>query len=122
MRVSSSAIDCSNSRKVVFTPAPDSSRGWGSVLHGHRIERAPQVPRGNRAPRAPQVAELAHRARRYLATLEVGEADALLQPEVVERKYVGPQQIEDQEHLGGPAADAAHGDELGDDLLVRHRR
>ena len=32
----------------------------------------------------------------------------------------GPQQVEDQEHLGGPAADAADADQLLDDRLVVH--
>src|SRR2546421_4175602 len=112
MRVSSSAIGCSNSRKVVFT--------LRSVFYRQRVERAPEVPRGDRAPWPPSFAQPLHRAQRHLASLEVRDADALLQAEIVERQHVRAQQIEDQEHLGGPAPDAAYRDELGDDLLVRH--
>src|SRR5260221_11477398 len=98
MRVSSSAIGCSNSRKVVFT---------GSVFYRDGIERLPQVPGRHRAPRAPQLALLPHPGNRYLAPLEVGKAQAFLQAQVVERIDVGAQQVEHQEHLRGPAADAA---------------
>src|SRR5512134_74 len=112
MRVSSSAIGCSNSRNVVFIP--------GSVFYRERIERAPQVPGGHRAPRPPAFTKLAHARQRDLSPLEITYSYALLQPEVVERKYIGPQQVEDEEHLGGPAPDAAHLDQLGNDLFVRH--
>src|SRR5512134_2206658 len=112
MRVSSSAIGCSNSRNVVFIP--------GSVFYRERIERAPKVPGGHRAPRPPAFTKLAHARQRDFSPVEVTGPDAFLQAEIVERKYVGPQQVEDQEHLGGPASDAAHLDQLGDDLFVRH--
>src|SRR3990170_2090624 len=121
MRVSSSAIGCSNSRKVVFIGGAILAQA-GLVLYRHRVERAPEVPGGDRAPGAPAFTKLAHPRQRDLSALEVGDADPLLQPEVVEREHVGPQQVEHQEHLGGPAADAAHVGELGDDLLVAHPR
>src|SRR2546429_3728581 len=92
----------------------------GSVFYRQRIERAPEVPGGDRAPRPPGLAQPLHGAYGYFSPLEIREADALLQAEVVEREDIGPQQVEDQEHLRGPAADAAHFYELGDDLLVRH--
>src|SRR5688572_19106369 len=113
MRVSSSAIGCSNSRKVVFK---------GSVFYRDRIERAPEVPGRHRAPGPPAFTKLAHAGQRDLAPLEIGNADALLQAEVVQREYVRAQQVEHQEHLGGPAPDAAHVGQLGDDLLVGHAR
>src|ERR671939_835217 len=43
---------------------------------------------------------------------------ALADREVVDRPDVGAVQVEDQEHLRGPAADAAHGRQARDDLLV----
>src|SRR5688572_9420931 len=114
MRVSSSAIGCSNSRKVVFI--------LGSVFYRQRVERAPQVPGSHRAPGAPALAEPAHGAQRDFSLFVVRQADGLLQAQIVQREHVGAQQVEDQEHLGGPAADAAHLDQLGDDLLVAHLR
>src|ERR671933_1363440 len=46
------------------------------------------------------------------------EGVALADREVVDRPHVGAVQVEDQEHLRGPAADAAHGRKARDDLLV----
>src|SRR5688572_3524098 len=114
MRVSSSAIGCSNSRNVVFIP--------GSVFYRHRVERAPEIPGGHRAPRPPAFTKLAHARQRNFPSFEVAHADALLQTQVIQGKHVGPQQVEDQEHLRSPAADAAHLDQLGNDLLVGHLR
>src|SRR3954463_12501939 len=91
-----------------------------SVFYWDRVERAPQVPGGHRAPGPPLLAEALQGARRDLAAFEVSELDALLQAEIVQGKHVGPQEVEDQEHLGRPAPDAAHLDQLGDDVLVRH--
>src|SRR3954465_14433188 len=112
MRFSSSATGCSKSRKVVFT----------SVFYGNRVERAPEVPGGDRAPRPPRFAEPLHRSEGDLPTLEVGKADAFLQPQIVQREYVRTQQVEHEEHLGGPAADATHFGQLLDDRLVVHGR
>src|SRR3954471_12588688 len=95
MRFSSSATGCSKSRKVVFT----------SVFYGNRVERAPEVPGGHRAPRPPRFAQALHRLDGDLPTLEVGKADALLQPQIVQREHIGTQQVEHQKHLGGPPAD-----------------
>src|SRR5512132_4701470 len=99
MRPSSSATGCSKARKVVFM-----ARGiLNLVFDRHRIEAAPQLPRRNRAVRRPGRAELAHARERNLAPLEIVQAQCLLQAEVVERKHVGAQQVEHQEHLRGPA-------------------
>src|ERR687898_3128044 len=65
IRVSSSAIGCSNSRKVVFK---------GSVFYRDRIERAPEVPGRHRAPGPPAFTKLAHAAQRYLASFKVVQA------------------------------------------------
>src|ERR1700745_1447365 len=98
MRVSSSAIGCSNSRKVVFTQ---------SVFYWDRIKRSPEVPGRDRAPRTTPLPEPPHGAQRDLASLEIRNADTLLQPEVVERKDIRPEQIEHQEHFRRPPPDAA---------------
>src|SRR5262249_25214878 len=47
-----------------------------------------------------------------------GEGVALADTEVVDGPDVEPAQLEDQVHLGRPAADAAHRHERGDQLLV----
>ena len=38
--------------------------------------------------------------------------------EIVDRPHVGSPELEEEEHLGRPAADPAHGAETSDDLLV----
>src|SRR5216684_7462457 len=111
MRVSSSATGCSNSRKVVFT---------GSVFYGNRVEGAPQVPGGHRTPGPPGLAQLFHGSQGNLPLPEVGKADPFLQSEIVQRENIRTQEIEHQEHLGRPPADAADFRQLGDDRLVVH--
>src|SRR5882672_12406760 len=113
MRFSSSATGCSDSRKVVFT---------GSVFYGNWVERAPEVPGGHRAPRAPGLAQPFHGSQGNLALPEVGMADPFPQSEIVQRENIRAQQIEHQEHLGRPAPDAPHLDQLGNDRLVVHAR
>ena len=44
----------------------------------------------------------------------------LIRPTSSSGSTFGPHQVEDQEHLGGPAADAADADQLLDDRLVVH--
>src|SRR6185436_10964915 len=84
---------------------PPSATAGRSVFYRQRIERAPQVPGGHRAPWAPVLAQLAHPAEGDFSSLEVVDADPLLQAEVAERKHVGTQQVEHQEHFRRPAAD-----------------
>ena len=50
----------------------------------------------------------------------VGARVALAHAVVVDRPHVQPAELEDQEHLGRPAADAPHAGEPGHDLVVRH--
>ena len=47
-----------------------------------------------------------------------GDAEAVAHTEVVDRQDVGSAELEDEEHLGGPAADAADGDKAFDDGFV----
>src|SRR6478736_4990606 len=115
-----SAIGCSNSRNVVFMgkirrPLYSKAR---SILDGDRVEAAPQVPGCDRAPGRPALRDPTHGAQRYFPSLEVVDADRTLQPEVGDRKHVRAQQVEHQEHLRGPAADAADLHQLGDHRFV----
>ena len=48
-------------------------------------------------------------------------ADAGNQARIVERQDIGPQHVEDQKHVGGPAADAANRNQFGCDRIVLHR-
>src|SRR6185295_2900279 len=145
--VSSSAIGCSNSRKcrllieevwarwraaraglpahAPLRPTMGDAHGetrWcgPSIVHGQRVEAAPNVPRGHRAKRRPRLAHFARFGTRNRLAAEIVDADALDQAEVVERQHVGAHQVEDQEHLRGPAPDAADGDQLVDNGLVFH--
>ena len=43
---------------------------------------------------------------------------AIANSEIVHRPDVGPPQLEEQEHLGGPPADSAHRHQARDDLVV----
>ena len=70
--------------------------------------------------RRPGVAHLARFGARDRLAAEVVDADALDQADVVERQHVRAKEVEDEEHLGGPAADAADADQLLDDRLVVH--
>ena len=50
------------------------------------------------------------------------ERNGLLQSNVVERKNIRAQLVEDQKHLGGPYANTTHRRQLGNDLCVAHGR
>ncbi len=51
---------------------------------------------------------------------EEGEREAFADAVVVDRKHVRTAEAEDEQHLDGPAADAAHLGEVLDDGLVGH--
>src|SRR5258706_12265242 len=72
--VSSSAIGCSNSRKVVFTGGAILPPLGVSVFDGHRVEGAPEVPGGDRAPRPPGLPEPLQGARGHLPALEIRDS------------------------------------------------
>src|SRR5512147_1234689 len=114
--VSSSAIGCSNSRNVVLAMVVR------SVFHRDGIQAAPQVPGRNTAPWFPCGGQRGDLRSRALAghrrTAEIVEAHRLEQPEVVQRQHIRPEQVEDQEHLGGPATDAADVHQFGNDVFV----
>ena len=48
----------------------------------------------------------------------VGALDRAPDPEVADREHVRALELEHEEHVRAPLADALHGDELGDDLVV----
>ena len=50
--------------------------------------------------------------------VKIIETHCLQQPQIVQRQHIWPQQIEYQEHLCCPAADAANIDQFRDDFLV----
>jgi len=74
--------------------------------------------------RCPAFAERGERARRRHAAQAVGEAKAVAHAEVVDRQHVRTPELEDQQHLDGPASDAAHLRQALDDFAVaeRHER
>jgi hypothetical protein len=82
------------------------------------IQRRPQVPRGDRAVRSPA---LAHPQDLFLRRAPAQTVDVLNRPEhshVIHREHVGPTELEDEDHLGGPSADAPHRGERRHHLLV----
>src|SRR5687767_3309150 len=81
---------CRDSERSSLIAQPPSS--YLSVFYRHRVHRTPQIPGGDRAPGAPAFAKLAHPGEGNLSSLEVVGADTFLQPEVVQREHVGPQQ------------------------------
>src|SRR6188474_2729218 len=106
------------------------TRGWPrprgglrplSVLAKRRraaaeVDRLPAVQRSGAAERPVALAFGFQCARRDGCWQFVDEAVAVAHAEVVDRPDVGPAQLEEQEHLGRPATDAADGDQPGDDL------
>jgi hypothetical protein len=52
----------------------------------------------------------------------VGELDRSADPEIAARDHVGSLEVEEQEHLRAPPAQAADRHDLGDDLLVAELR
>src|SRR5918993_3281041 len=89
--------------------------------NGKRVEAAPQVPRRDRPPRRPRLADPGHLELRERLAGIVVKAHRALQADVVEREHVGTRHVENQEHLGGPAADAFHLRELDNQPFVVER-
>jgi len=75
------------------------------------IDGAPHVPTGDGAIGAPALAECGQLARLGNFFLAVGNGESLLHAVVVDGQDVGAAEAEDEEHLDGPRADAAHRDE-----------
>jgi hypothetical protein len=84
------------------------------------LEGPPHVPAGDGAVGSPLFAE----GQEFLGfghvLLAVGDGPALFYPEVVDGEDIGATQIENQEHLDSPGADAADRDQTLDELFVGH--
>ncbi|KAF4516425.1 hypothetical protein B566_EDAN003171 [Ephemera danica] len=85
------------------------------------IQAAPQVPGCYRAPRTPPFAERCEHLARLLFPGEVAFANCPLQPEIVKGENIRAQLVEDQEHLGGPPANAANTAQQINQCLVVER-
>src|SRR5580658_881463 len=96
---------------------------------GGEVAGAPHVPTRDGAPGRPLLSaplhllgcreEVGSNFCRWLET-EIGERKALAHAIVGDRKDVGAAEPEDEKHLDGPAADAAHLREVLDDVFVGH--
>src|SRR5438067_1913132 len=82
------------------------------------VDGPPAVPGRDRAVGAERVAQRLELLGRGRGVDTPGEGVPHADAEVVNRPDVEAAQLEEQEHLRGPAADAAHLDEAGDDLVV----
>src|SRR5947209_17381794 len=87
-------------------------------LHGRVVERLPQVQRGDRAVRPPALTQRLELLGGWQALEPVQALHRPSDPEIPDRKHVGPAEVEDQEHVGGPLPEALDGRKLGGDLLV----
>src|SRR6185437_14496369 len=73
-----------------------------SIADRDRIETAPNVPSCDRPVRRPGLAEFPRLGTRHRLAAEVVDTDSLDEADVVERKNIGPKQMEDEEHLRRP--------------------
>src|ERR1035438_3827147 len=80
----------------------------------------PQIPCRRGAVRCPPEAVTGELLRLRQLSLAVCELEALPDPQVVDGQNVGPAQIEDQQHLGYPAANTLDADEPLHDFSVGH--
>ena len=92
----------------------------GPVSDGHGVEGAPNIPSRDAAVRRPRSGHLARIAAADGLAGKIVPADAVDQAHIVQWQHIGPQQVEDQEHLGGPAANATDRDQFANDGLVVH--
>src|SRR3990167_1922427 len=108
-------------RGYAATRSEQATGGWGSSIgHGGRVQRAPNIPSRHAAEGRPGRSHFANLASAHGFARKITAADAILQAQIVHWQYVGTHQVEDQEHLGGPAANATNGHQFTDDGLVVH--
>src|SRR5438046_7731522 len=86
-----------------------------------RFDRAPAVPRSDRPVGPELLAGSLQRLRRDHLPLAMRDRPPLAHPVVIHRPYIEAAQLEDEEHLSGPASDASHLDQPCDKLVVRQR-
>ena len=77
--------------------------------HRFRIRHPPQIPASHRAVRGPLRGDRQAGLVVQLLALVVQQVQPAPQPGVAQREDVEPAHGEDQEHFGGPAADAGQG-------------
>src|SRR6185295_19629162 len=87
-------------------------------VHRRACKRLPEIEGREAAVGAPRLADLEHAGGRRHLVEAVLHLHRLADAEVAAGEDVRPFQVEEQEHLRGPDPEAAHGDDLGDDLLV----
>jgi len=86
-----------------------------------QLDRAPQIPGGGAAIGPPALAPQGQLLRVGHLLQPVGGAKAGAQPEVVHGQHIRAPEVEYQEHLHRPAADAADLGETLDDRFVLER-
>src|SRR5262249_15789832 len=108
----------SRARPAVLVKGKAMTRDY--VMPPGSLQGPPQIPARHRAMGPALLAVLLQRLRRGQLSFAERFGIGLAQAVVAERQHVWPAEAEHQEHLGRPAADAMHGDEVLYDLLVRH--
>src|ERR1039457_6335856 len=105
-------------------------RHWASACPSHRrsdrarlqvgvaFQAAPEIPTGHGAIRPPSLGHLLHFLRSRERFQIVGFADSVADAQIPGGQDVAALQGEDQEHVGGPDADAFDLGEAEDDLVV----
>src|SRR5215472_7049748 len=94
-------------------------------LHGHNVagrrplDDAPQIPACDRPIRLPALAIGSELLRRRQIAI-IGDRKALADAVIVDRQHVWAAEVKNQQHLGGPAADAANLREPLDNRFVFH--
>src|SRR5882724_10396364 len=97
--------------RCVRSPLSDSLR---------RIQRAPEIPSRDRAVRPPFLTELHELFRRGKFSFAKSLGETFANSVIVHRPYIGPAEIEQEKHLDCPSANAAHGGETRNDLVIAH--
>jgi hypothetical protein len=116
-----------------YTSIPAWSPGTSThsllLFPGGEVAGAPHIPAGDRAPGAPFFRTLFHLGgfgevggSDFVGWFELaeGEGEAFADAVVGDRQDIGTAEAEDEEHLDGPAADAADLGQVLDDGFVGH--
>src|SRR5688572_4232838 len=114
--------------RVALTISTDS--GLGKILNpsssgvmfgsGSKLQRTPEIPAGHASIGAPAFGSPAQGRGLGQLTLAERQRKPFSHPQISQWQYVGPSQLEDQQHLHRPPAYAAHSGEPLHDLLVLH--
>src|SRR3954447_2815178 len=91
-------------------------------MSGRVAKRLPQVETGQRSLRPPGLSDRFHLLRVRQRVEVVVDLDRLADAEVADRQDVAPAEVEHQEHVDGPAAEALDCDQRVVHLLVRELR